>query len=343
MSYRYGGGGGGGRRSRKGGREYRDGSRERLDRGGGGGGGRGPRGHGSDFDQDGGAGGGQRDRPPPHLRGREIGLWYARYGAVRRKQADRRSRAVVHMDEAREEHITKLLNSVQNDQPGPMRDRRDAQSSMSDNWGTAAGSSGHCYFDGDMPEEEKHKSGEEEGDTSKEKKGSRSSQRGSSTAADKDEPPENWDEDDKDEAEKKKLIRNDKDLEFLFQEVVRDSSMDDDLKRDLQSKKTDLNYKEMLKFREKLPSHGKKEELVQLINSNRVLVVSGETGCGKTTQVTQFILDDHINRGRGSTCRVVCTQPRRISAISVAERVAAERAESVGNGNSCGYQIRLQR
>lgn len=59
------------------------------------------------------------------------------------------------------------------------------------------------------------------------------------------------------------------------------------------------------------------QELVELINSNRVLVVSGETGCGKTTQVTQFILDDYINRGIGSMCRVVCTQPRRISAISV--------------------------
>lgn len=59
------------------------------------------------------------------------------------------------------------------------------------------------------------------------------------------------------------------------------------------------------------------KELTELINSNRVIVVSGETGCGKTTQVTQFILDDHISRGVGSVCRVVCTQPRRISAISV--------------------------
>ncbi|XP_036005376.1 ATP-dependent DNA/RNA helicase DHX36 isoform X2 [Fundulus heteroclitus] len=334
MSHRY--GGGGGRRSRRGGGEYRDGSRERLDRGRGGGGSRGPRGRGSDFDQD---QGGPRDRPPPHLRGREIGLWYARYGAARSKQADRRSRAVVHMDEAKQEHITKLLNFVQNVQPGPTRDSREAHSSMSDNWQTAASSSGHCYFDGDMPEEEKRKCEE---DASKQKKASRTSQRDSSTAADKDEPPENWDEDDQDEVEKEKLIKKDKDLEFLFQEVVRDASLDDDLKRDLQSKKANVNYKEMLNFREKLPSYGKKEELVKLINSNRVLVVSGETGCGKTTQVTQFILDDHINRGRGSTCRVVCTQPRRISAISVAERVAAERAESVGNGNSCGYQIRLQ-
>lgn len=56
---------------------------------------------------------------------------------------------------------------------------------------------------------------------------------------------------------------------------------------------------------------------MKLIQANRVVVVSGETGCGKTTQVTQFILDDYIRRGMGSLCRVVCTQPRRISAISV--------------------------
>ena len=66
-----------------------------------------------------------------------------------------------------------------------------------------------------------------------------------------------------------------------------------------------------------LPPSFHPQELVELINSSRVLVVSGETGCGKTTQVTQFILDDYINRGVGSMCRVVCTQPRRISAISV--------------------------
>ncbi|XP_023153570.2 ATP-dependent DNA/RNA helicase DHX36 [Amphiprion ocellaris] len=332
MSYGY--SGGGGRRGRRGGRGYRDGSRERWDRGGGGG----SRGHSSDFDQDR-DGGGQRTRPPPHLKGREIGLWYARYGAVRRKQADRRSRAVVQMDEAREQHITKLLNSVQNDQPGLDRDRRDSKASTSDNWQTAANKSGHCYFDGDMPEEEKVKTEEEEEEVSS---GQKKSQCYFSAAAAKDEPPDTWDEDDQEEEEKEKPIRKDKDLEYLFQEVVRDRSLDNDLKRDLQSKSSDTKYREMLKFREKLPSYSKKEELVELINSNRVLVVSGETGCGKTTQVTQFILDDYINRGMGSLCRVVCTQPRRISAISVAERVAAERAESVGNGNSCGYQIRLQ-
>ncbi|XP_029283324.1 ATP-dependent DNA/RNA helicase DHX36 [Cottoperca gobio] len=370
MSNGYGGGGGRrGRRGGRGGRGYRDGSRERWDRGGGGGrgyrdgsrerwdrgGGGGSREQHSDFDQDrgggggGGGGGGQRDRPPPHLKGREIGLWYARYGAVRRKQADRTSRAVVQMDAAREQHITKLLNSVQNDQPGPARDGRDARASTSDSWRAAANSSGHCYFDGDVSEEDKlkieFKSEDEEEEVTP---GQKKTTRCFSSPAAEDEPPDAWDKEEQQEKEeqekeeKEKLRRKDKDLEFLYQEVVRDSSLDERLKRDLQSKKSDAKYKEMLKFREKLPSYKKKEELVQLINSNRVLVVSGETGCGKTTQVTQFILDDYINRGVGSMCRVVCTQPRRISAISVAERVAAERAESVGNGNSCGYQIRLQ-
>lgn len=64
-------------------------------------------------------------------------------------------------------------------------------------------------------------------------------------------------------------------------------------------------------------------------------------GCGKTTQVAQFILDDFIKKGKGSQCKIVCTQPRRISAISVAERVASERNENLGR--SVGFQIRLEK
>lgn len=65
-------------------------------------------------------------------------------------------------------------------------------------------------------------------------------------------------------------------------------------------------------------------------------------GCGKTTQVAQFILDDYILRDEGSVCRILCTQPRRISATSVAERVASERDEQIGTV-SVGYQIRLEK
>lgn len=68
---------------------------------------------------------------------------------------------------------------------------------------------------------------------------------GFSTATVKDEPPDSWDADQEEEEQKKTIIK-DKDLEFLFQDVVRDRSQDDYLKRDLQSKKSDPKYIEML-------------------------------------------------------------------------------------------------
>ena len=55
-------------------------------------------------------------------------------------------------------------------------------------------------------------------------------------------------------------------------------------------------------------------------------------------QIAQFILDESLKRNE--ICRIVCTQPRRISAVTTAERVAMERGESVGQ--TVGYQIRLE-
>lgn len=65
-----------------------------------------------------------------------------------------------------------------------------------------------------------------------------------------------------------------------------------------------------------------------------MVVVSGETGCGKTTQLPQYILETEIEAARGASCSIICTQPRRISAMSVAERVAAERGETLGESVS---------
>lgn len=61
---------------------------------------------------------------------------------------------------------------------------------------------------------------------------------------------------------------------------------------------------------------------------------------GKTTQVCQFILDDYIASGQGAWCNVCITQPRRISAVSVSERVATERCEMLGQ--SVGYSVRFE-
>lgn len=68
----------------------------------------------------------------------------------------------------------------------------------------------------------------------------------------------------------------------------------------------------------------------------QVVVISGETGCGKTTQLPQYILESEIESGRGAFCSIICTQPRRISALAVAERVATERGEPLGD-SVCYY------
>ena len=95
--------------------------------------------------------------------------------------------------------------------------------------------------------------------------------------------------------------------------------------------------------RKRLPAWSKRSELLAAIRANQVVIVAGETGCGKTTQLPQFILDDAIARGQGGRCSVICTQPRRISATSVASRVAQERGEKLGaKGASVGYKIRLE-
>ncbi|XP_076615090.1 3'-5' RNA helicase YTHDC2 isoform X1 [Chaetodon auriga] len=95
---------------------------------------------------------------------------------------------------------------------------------------------------------------------------------------------------------------------------------------------------ELDSFRCSLPVHERQGEIVQLIRDSRVVLVVGETGSGKTTQIPQFLLDEYSRNGE--PCRILCTQPRRLAAIAVAERVAAERGESVGQ--TVGYHIRLE-
>uniref|UniRef100_A0A7S0ZKY0 RNA helicase n=1 Tax=Timspurckia oligopyrenoides TaxID=708627 RepID=A0A7S0ZKY0_9RHOD len=86
-----------------------------------------------------------------------------------------------------------------------------------------------------------------------------------------------------------------------------------------------------------LPISGKRRELLELLNEYDVVLVSGETGCGKSTQLPQFLIDA---KGGSLYRRVVVTQPRRLAAVSVAQRVASERAVPVG-GDDVGYAVRF--
>ena len=84
-----------------------------------------------------------------------------------------------------------------------------------------------------------------------------------------------------------------------------------------------------------LPITAKKEEIIAAIREHSVVIISGETGSGKTTQIPKFCLA----ADRGIDGRIGCTQPRRIAAITVAERIAEEIGEAPGQ--SVGYKIRF--
>ncbi|EPY83865.1 DEAH (Asp-Glu-Ala-Asp/His) box polypeptide 57 [Camelus ferus] len=105
-------------------------------------------------------------------------------------------------------------------------------------------------------------------------------------------------------------------------------------------KQASRQFQSILQERQSLPAWEERENILELLSKHQVLVVSGMTGCGKTTQIPQFILDDSLNGPPEKVANIICTQPRRISAVSVAERVAKERAERVGL--TVGYQIRLE-
>merc|ERR1719284_1070734 len=92
----------------------------------------------------------------------------------------------------------------------------------------------------------------------------------------------------------------------------------------------------ILEQRQSLPIYKLKDELVKAINDNQVLIVVGETGSGKTTQMTQYMAEC----GFAARGKIGCTQPRRVAAMSVAKRVAEEFGCRLGQ--EVGYTIRFE-
>ena len=92
----------------------------------------------------------------------------------------------------------------------------------------------------------------------------------------------------------------------------------------------------------RLPIASCKADIISALRQHRVLVVLGETGSGKTTQLPQYLADcpELLRKDKnGTTLPIVVTQPRRVAAISVAQRVAEERG--VRLGQEVGYHVRF--
>ncbi|XP_047225202.1 ATP-dependent RNA helicase DHX30 [Girardinichthys multiradiatus] len=89
-----------------------------------------------------------------------------------------------------------------------------------------------------------------------------------------------------------------------------------------------------------LPVDSHRQRVISAVRSSRVVVIAGETGCGKTTRIPRFLLEEQVKGGEGAECNVLVTQPRRISAVSVAHRVAHEMGPRLKH--HVGYQVRLE-
>lgn len=127
------------------------------------------------------------------------------------------------------------------------------------------------------------------------------------------------------EAEKMQMAYSEKNTPAIFTLEPRD---------DMVLKKIDYSD-----VQQSLPVYKHKDVLLNALVTHKVLVVVGDTGSGKSTQIPQYLLDLELPNFPSSNQNIVCTQPRRVAAMSVAARVAAER--HVELGFEVGYAVRF--
>ncbi|KAK9459174.1 P-loop containing nucleoside triphosphate hydrolase protein [Lipomyces oligophaga] len=126
--------------------------------------------------------------------------------------------------------------------------------------------------------------------------------------------------------------------ESAFEESVKEE-LNEKLQLKLREYEENPSAQDIITIRKSTPIYQHSKEILSAIHDTSVIIVSGATGSGKSTQVPQLILEEMIRQGEGAECNVLVTQPRRIAATSVAARVAAERHERIGQ--SVGYTVRF--
>ncbi len=135
--------------------------------------------------------------------------------------------------------------------------------------------------------------------------------------------------------ELKNLARNYKKDRSNVAESNKYKKIEEKISLSIQKKEWRKKNKPKFSFDYNLPITARKNDIIEAIRNNNIVIISGETGSGKTTQIPKFCLA----AGRGINGVIGCTQPRRIAAVSVADRIAQELRETAGN--SVGYKIRF--
>lgn len=128
-------------------------------------------------------------------------------------------------------------------------------------------------------------------------------------------------------------------LEKRRREGLPTSKLETEVARLIESSKTLYQARQArmpnITFDESLPVSGRRDEIVKAIQENQVVIIAGETGSGKTTQLPKMCLQ----AGRGIAGQIGHTQPRRIAARSVADRISDEL--NVKLGEAVGFQVRF--
>ncbi|GKV11200.1 hypothetical protein SLEP1_g22472 [Rubroshorea leprosula] len=126
-------------------------------------------------------------------------------------------------------------------------------------------------------------------------------------------------------------------IEFVKQSVMAGDNFGDEMSMESPEKSMAKSaFEKLQEDRKTLPVYPYRDELLQAVNDHQVLVIVGETGSGKTTQIPQYLHEaGYTKRGK-----VACTQPRRVAAMSVAARVSQEMGVKLGH--EVGYSIRFE-